>query len=126
MRTLSNIAVVIDDEAVVRSALTAALEPAGFSVHSAGTGLAGIELLRRHSPVVTTLDINMPGIDGFETAKRIRQFSNTYLIMITASSAASDLLQGYECGIDCYITKPVRPAELRARIQAMLRRPRMP
>lgn len=126
MRALPHVAVVIDDQADARAALTAALEPAGFSVYSAGTGLDGIELLRRHSPVVTTLDITMPGIDGFETAKRIREFSDTYLVMITASSDASDLLQGYECGVDCYLTKPVRPGELRARVQAMLRRPRMP
>lgn len=124
MRSLSNVAVVIDDEADVRAVLTAILEPAGFSVHSAGTGIDGIKLLRQHSPVVTTLDLSMPGIDGFETAKRIREFSDTYLLMLTASTSEIDLLQGYQCGVDSYMTKPFRSGELRARVEAMLRRPR--
>jgi two-component system OmpR family response regulator len=67
----------------------------------------------------------MPGIDGFEVAKRIREFSSTYIVMLTARDEEFDLLQGLDSGADDYVTKPFRPRELRARIEAMLRRPRV-
>ena len=118
------VAVVIEDEPDIRSLLADVLEQAGFVVHPAGTGLEGIELVREHDPVVTTLDVSMPGMDGFETAKRIRAFSHTYLVMLTARADEIDTLQGLQSGADDYITKPFRPRELRARIEAMLRRPR--
>jgi two-component system OmpR family response regulator len=118
------VAVVIEDEPDIRSLLADVLEQAGFEVHTAGTGLDGIELVRDHDPVVTTLDVSMPGMDGFETAKRIRAFSHTYLVMLTARADEIDTLQGLQSGADDYLTKPFRPRELRARIEAMLRRPR--
>jgi DNA-binding response OmpR family regulator len=73
---------------------------------------------------VTTLDVNMPGMDGFETAKRIRAVSSTYIVMLSARTEEIDALQGLEAGADDYVSKPFRPRELRARIDAMLRRPR--
>lgn len=118
------VAVVIEDEPDIRSLLADVLEQAGFVVHAAATGLEGIELVREHDPVVTTLDVSMPGMDGFETAKRLRAFSQTYLIMLTARDDEIDTLQGLQSGADDYVTKPFRPRELRARIEAMLRRPR--
>ncbi len=121
----SRVAVVIEDEADIRQLLSDVLESAGFEVHAAGTGIEGVELVREHRPVVTTLDVSMPGIDGFETAKRIRAFSSTYLVMLTARSEEIDALQGLDAGADDYVTKPFRPRELRARIEAMLRRPRV-
>lgn len=121
----NRVAVVIEDEADIRQLLSDVLESAGFEVHAAGTGLEGIELVRTHSPVVTTLDVSMPGIDGFETAKRIRAISPTYIVMLTARGEEIDALQGLESGADDYVTKPFRPRELRARIEAMLRRSRM-
>lgn len=117
-------AVVIEDEADIRSLLAAVLEQAGFTVHTAATGLDGLELVRRHDPLVTTLDVNMPGMDGFETVKRIRGISPTYVVMLSARTEEIDALQGLEAGADDYVTKPFRPRELRARIDAMLRRPR--
>ena len=117
-------AVVIEDDADIRSLLTAVLEQAGFAVHSAGDGYAGVDLVRAHDPLVTTLDVNMPGMDGFETAKRIRALSSTYLVILTARTDEIDTLHGLESGADDYIAKPFRPRELRARIDAMLRRPR--
>lgn len=119
------IAVVIEDDADIRSLLSDVLEQAGFQVHAASAGLEGVELVRQHEPVVTTLDVSMPGMDGFETARRIRAFSSTYMIMLTARTDEIDTLQGLEAGADDYITKPFRPRELRARIDAMLRRPRV-
>jgi two-component system, OmpR family, response regulator len=119
------IAVIIEDDADIRQLLEQVLEQTGFVTHSAGSGLDGIEQVRRHRPTLTTLDISMPGIDGFETAKRIRAFSDTYLIMLTARNEEIDTLMGLEAGADDYIAKPFRPRELRARIEAMLRRPRL-
>lgn len=120
----NRVAVVIEDEADIRQLLCDVMESAGFVVYSAGSGLEGIELVRAHRPLVTTLDVSMPGIDGFETAKRLRAFSSTYIIMLTARSEEIDALQGLDSGADDYVTKPFRPRELRARIEAMLRRPR--
>lgn len=120
----SRVAVVIEDEQDIRSLLSTVLTQAGFEVHGAGDGAAGVELVRAHSPLVTTLDVNMPGMDGFETAKRIRTFSPTYIVMLSARTEEIDALQGLEAGADDYVAKPFRPRELRARIDAMLRRPR--
>ncbi len=121
----NRVAVVIEDEADIRQLLTDVLASAGFEVHAAASGLEGLELVRTHRPVVATLDVSMPGIDGFETAKRIRAISSTYIVMLTARSEEIDALQGLESGADDYVTKPFRPRELRARIEAMLRRPRV-
>jgi len=118
------IAVVIEDDEDIRGLVSTVLEQAGFTVHAAATGLEGIELVREHAPIVTTLDVSMPGIDGFETAKRIRAFSDTYIVMLTARNDEIDTLQGLQSGADDYLVKPFRPRELRARVEAMLRRPR--
>ena len=120
----SRVAVVIEDEEDIRSLLSTVLSQAGFDVHGAANGQDGIDLVREHRPIVTTLDVNMPGMDGFETAKRIRAFSGTYIVMLSARTEEIDALQGLEAGADDYVAKPFRPRELRARIDAMLRRPR--
>ncbi len=124
MPTESRVAVIIEDDADIRQLLATVLEQAGFETVLTGNGVDGVAAVREHNPVVTTLDVSMPGIDGFETAKRIRAFSSTYLIMLTARAEEIDTLQGLEAGADDYVTKPFRPRELRARIEAMLRRPR--
>ncbi len=118
-------AVIIEDDADIRQLLEAVLEQAGFATRSASNGIDGIEQVRDFRPILTTLDVSMPGIDGFETAKRIRRFSETYLIMLTARNDEIDALMGLEAGADDYVVKPFRPREFRARIDAMLRRPRL-
>lgn len=120
----ARVAVVIEDEEDIRSLLSAVLAQAGFEVHGAANGSDGLELVRDHEPLVTTLDVNMAGMDGFETAKRIRAISSTYIVMLSARTEEIDALQGLEAGADDYVAKPFRPRELRARIDAMLRRPR--
>ena len=120
----SQVAVVIEDDPDIRSLVTEVLDQAGFTVYSAGTGTDGLELVRVHQPIVTTLDVSLPGMDGFETARRIRGMSATYIVMLTARAEEIDTLQGLQAGADDYVTKPFRPRELRARIEAMLRRPR--
>jgi DNA-binding response OmpR family regulator len=121
----SQVAVVIEDDPDIRSLVTDVLDQAGFKVFAAGTGTDGLELVRTHQPIVTTLDVSLPGMDGFETARRIRAVSATYIVMLTARAEEIDTLQGLQAGADDYVTKPFRPRELRARIEAMLRRPRM-
>ncbi|MCS5726836.1 response regulator transcription factor [Herbiconiux sp. CPCC 203407] len=118
------VAVIIEDDADIRHLLETVLTQAGFEVIATGNGLDGVQAVRAYDPMVTTLDVSMPGIDGFEAAKRIRAFSNTYLVMLTARDEEIDTLQGLEAGADDYLTKPFRPRELRARVEAMLRRPR--
>jgi DNA-binding response OmpR family regulator len=117
-------AVVIEDDDDIRHLLETVLNQAGFEVTARSNGYDGIEAVRSVVPTVVTLDVNMPGIDGFETAKRIRAFSDAYIVMLTALGEEIDTLQGLEAGADDYVTKPFRPRELRARIEAMLRRPR--
>jgi len=117
-------AVVIEDDDDIRHLLETVLSQAGFEVTARSNGYEGIEAVRAVQPTVITLDVNMPGIDGFETAKRIRAFSDSYIVMLTALGEEIDTLQGLEAGADDYVTKPFRPRELRARIEAMLRRPR--
>jgi two-component system OmpR family response regulator len=117
-------AVVIEDDDDIRHLLETVLSQAGFAVTACANGYDGIEAVRSVGPTVVTLDVNMPGIDGFETAKRIRSFSDAYIVMLTALGEEIDTLQGLESGADDYVTKPFRPRELRARIEAMLRRPR--
>jgi two-component system, OmpR family, response regulator len=117
-------AVVVEDDDDIRGLLVAVLTQAGFTVHPAATGREGVAQVRAHQPLVTTLDISLPDIDGLEVARRVRMFSPTYLVMLTAHADEVDTLLGLEAGADDYITKPFRPRELRARVEAMLRRPR--
>lgn len=117
-------AVIVEDDPDVRDLLAEVLEAAGFSVITAENGLEGVEAVLAHQPLITTLDVNMPGIDGFEAARRIRAASDTYILMLTALDAEADVVLGLTAGADEYLNKPFRPRELRARIDALLRRPR--
>lgn len=118
------VAVIIEDDPGVRSLLDEVFRAAGFETFLVGSGLEGIAAVEQYRPVITTLDINLPGIDGFEVARRIRQISDTFIIMLSALSEESDVVFGLTSGADEYLVKPFRPRELRARIQALLRRPR--
>ncbi|WP_104164774.1 response regulator transcription factor [Arthrobacter sp. SX1312] len=110
-------AVVIEDDDDVRDLLHTVLTGSGFRVHTAPAGLAGVEMVRRLRPDVVTLDVGLPDIDGFEVAGRIRRFSATFIVMLTARADPSDEKRGYEAGADRYLRKPFRPAELRRHIQ---------
>lgn len=118
-------AVVVEDDPDVRHLLAEVLEAAGFSTVSVGNGIDGVRAVINYQPLITTLDVNMPGIDGFEAARRIRAQSDTYIIMLTALDEEADVVLGLTAGADEYLNKPFRPRELRARIDALLRRPRL-
>lgn len=118
------VAVIVEDDQDIRELISVILNQAGFEVHAASNGADGVEAVRTHHPDIVTLDLGLPDIDGFEVARRIRLFSDTYIVMLTGRADEMDTLLGLETGADDYLTKPFRPRELRARISAMLRRPR--
>jgi DNA-binding response OmpR family regulator len=109
----------------VRALLLEVFESAGFTATGADTGAAGVQLVETLHPLITTVDVSMPGIDGFETVRRVRAISETYIVLVTALADESDVVLGLSLGADDYITKPFRPREFRARVEAMLRRPRV-
>ena len=117
-------AVIVEDDLDIRELISTVLSSSGFTVHTASSGMEGVAAIKRHNPDVVTLDLGLPDIDGFEVARQVRRFSDTYIIMLTARAEELDTLLGLETGADDYLTKPFRPRELRARITAMLRRPR--
>lgn len=116
------VAVIAEDDPDVRDLIEIVLAQSGFTIFHAPDGPAAIAAVREHQPLLTTLDVNMPGMDGFAVAKRLREFSQTYLIMITALTQEIDIIRGFEAGADDYLVKPFRPRELRARADSMLRR----
>ena len=117
-------ALVVEDEPPLVRVLTAYLEREGFSVTSALDGERAVELARDITPDVVLLDVMLPGIDGIEVCRRIRAFSDAYIVMLTARSEEVDKIVGLSTGADDYVTKPFSPGELMARVRAMLRRPR--
>ncbi|MBL0888102.1 response regulator transcription factor [Myceligenerans indicum] len=116
------VAVVVEDDDDIRALIEFTLRQAGFTVHPATTGAQGVALVRAHEPIVTTVDVALPDIDGFEVVRRLRTFSDTVVVMLTGRVAEPDTLMGLEVGADEYVTKPFRPRELRARVDALLRR----
>ncbi|SDT59477.1 DNA-binding response regulator, OmpR family, contains REC and winged-helix (wHTH) domain [Pseudarthrobacter equi] len=119
------IAVVVEDDDEVRALLAEILSQSGFAVHPTASGHEGVEAVRIHNPDIVTMDVGLPDFDGLEASRRIRTFSDAYVIIVTGYVDEADALMGFEAGADDYLTKPFRPRELRARIGAMLRRPRI-
>jgi DNA-binding response OmpR family regulator len=117
-------ALVVDDELPLVALVTSYLEREGFEVSSATDGERAVELARELAPDVIVLDLMLPGIDGIEACRRIRAFSDPYIVMLTARAEEVDKIVGLSTGADDYVTKPFSPGELMARIRAMLRRPR--
>lgn len=118
------VVVVIERDEGVRSLLRATLGEAGFDVHCAATGESGVALVRAKQPDTVTLDLVLPDMGGFEVLRRIREFSHTYVLVVTGRNDLGTTLRAFEAGADDYMVKPVRPRELRVRVDGMLRRPR--
>jgi DNA-binding response OmpR family regulator len=115
---------VIEDSAVFQPIIREALEREGFTVALASDGQQGLQLVRELEPPVIILDLNLPGLDGLEVCRRLRQFSDAYVVMLTGRDDEVDKLVGLSAGADDYVVKPFSPRELVARVRAMLRRPR--
>jgi DNA-binding response OmpR family regulator len=117
-------AVVIEDDPDVRALLVELLQQSGFAVTDCSAGADGLRAVRERDPDLVTLDLNLPDLDGIEVCRRLRETSEAYVIMLTARPDEIDRLVGLETGADDYLTKPFSPRELRARVAAMMRRPR--
>ncbi len=114
--------VVVDDEANIADLVDLYLAREGFRVLKAATGEAGLQAVRDHRPRLVVLDVGLPDTDGLEVCKRIRLTSQIPVIFLTARDAEVDRVLGLELGADDYLTKPFSPAELVARVKAVLRR----
>ena len=112
----------IEDDEAIRTALRLVLEDEGYEVAVADDGETGIKMFGQIDPDLVLLDLRLPDISGFEVCRAIRRTSITPVIMVTAQTDTSDLVNGFDAGADDYVTKPVVPKELAARIRAALRR----
>ncbi len=115
---------VVDDEVPLTGVVGSYLDREGFDVAVAHTGPDAVNQARDGAPVLIVLDIMLPGFDGIEACRQIRQFSDAYIIMLTARDEEMDKVLGLSMGADDYLVKPFSPRELIARVRAMLRRPR--
>ena len=115
---------VVDDAPEFVELLVPLLDREGYTTASAVDGEEAVERARSFAPDVIVLDLGLPRLDGVEVCRRIRTFSDAYVIMLTSRTTEVDRVVGLEVGADDYMTKPFSPRELVARVRAMLRRPR--
>jgi DNA-binding response OmpR family regulator len=114
--------VVIEDDAVVSDTLALYLQQAGLTVAVAADGITGLHLATSPETAVVVLDLMIPGLNGLEVCKRVRQSSTVPILMLTARASEDDRLTGFDLGADDYVAKPFSPREIVARVQALLRR----
>jgi DNA-binding response OmpR family regulator len=112
----------VEDDDSIRLALRLALEDEGYEVREAGDGRSGLESFQRAEPDLVLLDLRLPDMSGFDVCRAMRATSIVPIIIVTAQTDTYDLVAGLEAGADDYVTKPVVPKELAARIRAALRR----
>jgi len=115
---------VVDDETALVELVQSYLEREQYEVLTAADGSAALDLARTSQPDLVVLDVMLPILDGLEVCRQLRQFSDAYVIMLTARAEEIDKILGLTVGADDYLTKPFSPRELVARIKALLRRPR--
>lgn len=115
---------VVDDEEPIRDFITRNLEVRGYRVAQAANGLEALAAFEREPPDLIILDVMMPGLDGFEVCRRIRQVSTLPIIVLTALGEESDKVAAFDLGADDYLTKPFGVGELLGRLKAVLRRAR--
>ena len=112
----------IEDDDQIRLALRLALEDEGYIVEEAGDGRSGLAAFDRDEPDLVIVDLRLPDIQGFDVCRTLRAKSIVPIMIVTAQTDTYDLVAGLEAGADDYVTKPVVPKELAARIRALLRR----
>jgi len=113
---------IIEDEEKVSEVIKAYLQKEGYKVYSANSGYGGINLFNKIDFNLIILDLMLPDIDGEEVCKIIRQISDVYIFMLTAKVTLSDKIEGLNMGADEYLSKPLSPRELTARVNALFRR----
>lgn len=115
---------VVEDAPEFRQLLDAVLVGEGYDVSVAADGQSALDTARTVDPDVVVLDLGLPDIDGLDVCRRLREFTDAYILMLTARDDEVDRLLGLTTGADDYMTKPFSPRELVARIQVLMRRPR--
>jgi two-component system KDP operon response regulator KdpE len=124
---MTDTVLVVDDEPRVVRLVSEVLKAVGYQVTSAGNGADGLEKIAVDRPDLVLLDVLLPGgMDGYDICRRIREFSDIPVIMLTAKARDTDLLNGFDAGADDYLTKPFNAKELIARVRAVLRRSQRP
>jgi len=113
---------IVDDEPRMVRFVKMNLDLEGYITLEANNGLQALEKVRDYNPDLVLLDVEMPGMDGFETLKRIREISDAAVIMLTVRADEEDRIKGLDLGADDYVTKHFSPRELSSRIRAVLRR----
>jgi two-component system KDP operon response regulator KdpE len=113
---------IVDDDPQIRRVLKMTLTGQGYEVDDAKSGESALERVRDRRFDLVLLDINMPGMDGLETCRAIREQSEIGIIMLTVRDNEADAVEALDAGADDYVTKPFKPSELSARIRAALRR----
>ncbi|MFZ3080340.1 MAG: response regulator transcription factor [Bellilinea sp.] len=116
---------VVEDELSLQETLAYNLKKQGYEVEAVGDGLAALDKARQAHPDLIVLDLMLPGMDGFEVCRILRQEMTTPVLMLTARDDEIDRVVGLEVGADDYMTKPFSMRELMARVKAMLRRVRL-
>jgi DNA-binding response OmpR family regulator len=123
MTDARGLVVIVEDERAIADLQRLYLTEAGFGVHSERDGIAGLAAIRRLRPVAIVLDVGLPGLDGIEICRRLRESGDwTPIIFVTARDDEVDRILGIELGADDYLTKPFSPRELVARVKSLLRR----
>lgn len=117
-------ALVIDPDASLRNALVTTLRQQGFVTQESGDGYSGIVVAQRQRPDLVVVCTDLPGIDGFETVRRLREFSDGFVIVLADDDSESAAVEAFRSGADDYVVKPYGPYALRARIDALMRRSR--
>jgi DNA-binding response OmpR family regulator len=112
----------IDDDEALGALLTEYLEPFGFALTAVALPDDGLRALAADAPDIVILDVMLPGMDGFEVCRKVREKSRVPIVMLTARGGVMDRIVGLELGADDYLPKPFEPRELVARLQAVLRR----
>ena len=116
----------VDDEPTIAEVVGRYLERAGYSIRAAGDGPEALELARAEPPDLVVLDLMLPGIGGLELLRRLRERERVPVVILTAKDHPSERVTGLQLGADDYVVKPFSPAELVARVDAVLRRARPP
>jgi DNA-binding response OmpR family regulator len=125
MDVMSDKVLVVEDDLTLRETLEYNLARQGYEVHAAADGQTALDIARQEQPDLILLDIMLPGLDGFEVCRVLRQEMSVPILMLTARDEEIDKVVGLEIGADDYMTKPFSMRELLARVKAQLRRVRL-
>lgn len=122
MTTVETKILVVDDDPAIAEMLTIVLQGEGFRTVVVGDGVEAVKAAEEHNPDLILLDVMLPGMNGIDVCKAVRETSTVPIVMLTARTDTVDVVLGLESGADDYVHKPFKPKELVARVRARLRR----